>query len=122
MSHVEPEHNRPQEGEEPDEPFPPITTTGSIANPSTIVTYCDDPTTGEVCGFSGDTIPTTGELEPFAMEIGDDNVLCVLYDDAKAALAAERRRAESWKQLHAEISKAWLDEKNKVEELQKKNL
>jgi hypothetical protein len=25
MSHVEPEHNKPQEGEEPDEPFPPIT-------------------------------------------------------------------------------------------------
>ena len=35
-----------------------------------------------------------------------------------AAIAAERNRAEQWKQLHAEISEAWLAEKTRAEGLE----
>ena len=47
-------------------------------------------TTDQGAGMNNN--PTTGELEPFAMEIDDENVLCVKYDDALAALAAEQEK------------------------------
>jgi hypothetical protein len=72
MSHVEPEHNRPQEGEEPDEPFP-------FDPPYRI----DKPTTGE-------WTPESVRLMAVVNTKGAEKIA----DAHNAALAVERREKE----------------------------
>lgn len=77
MSHVEPEHNRPQEGEEPDEPFKHIMTLREIADAEEEQAWHDGTMSPEVrATHDRASKPTAGEHDPVTCGCETDDDYC----------------------------------------------